>query len=100
MSTNITIVLSDEAIARLENMKAPSEYGPYLMALFNEDLRAFDQYMNERLGGGVIPMELAILRTYLHWKATGGQGKFDIANLEQRKLSGIEEVISPVSGAA
>jgi hypothetical protein len=95
MSSNITIALSDEAMARLEHMKTPSEYGPYLVSLFNEDMKAFDEYMQEKLGGGIIPMERTILCTYLHWKVTGGNGKFDIANLERRPIADVVEVISP-----
>jgi hypothetical protein len=69
MSALVQIKLADEELEQLA--QGGAEFGPRLAKLLDEEVTHFNEWMQQNLGGQLIPLERTALKTYLYHKIVG-----------------------------
>ncbi len=79
----INVKIADDELEELA--QGGAAFGPKLAKLLDEEILAFDEWMRRELGGGVIPLERTILKTYLYHKIVGR-----VDSLERKPLAEVQ----------
>lgn len=86
---HIKISLADEELEQLA--QGGPEFGPRLSRLLDDEVRAFEAELQDELNGGMIPLEKAILKTYLYKRITNRR----LDGLDAKPIDVVSDILAP-----